>query len=108
MHRRGLGLKESELDGCSVVANLHRVKGICSLTLPHSFLAFGVYILSHERTVKTHFSTSLLHYGKYNLQSNLLCFTKKCLFKIPWGIIKRAIELQNTIIIAHLGGALAH
>lgn len=108
MLKQALGLKERELHERSIVANLHRVKGICSLILLHSFLAFGVYVVAQQRTVKTHFPSSLLHYGKYNLPSNLLCFTKKCLFKIPWSIIKRAIELQNTIIIARLGVALAH
>lgn len=72
-------------------------------TLQPSFLDF---VYSHSAYCKDSLPSS--HYGNYNLQSNLLCFTKKCLFKIPLSIIKRAIELQNTIIIARLGGALAH
>lgn len=100
------GLKENELHERSVMSNLHQVKGICSLILLHIFLEFGLYMLSG--TVKRHSASSLLHYGNYNLLSNLLCFTKNCLFKIPWSIIKRAIELQNTITTARLGVALAH
>lgn len=108
VHIQGLRLKETELDGCSVVANLGRVNGSCSGTCRTVSWLGLVYVLSQRCTAKTHFPSSPLHYGKYNLQPNLLCFTKKCLFKIPWSIIKRAIELQNTIIIARLGGALAH
>lgn len=51
---------------------------------------------------------SLRHYGKHDLPSNLLCSTKKCLFEIPPSVIKGAIALQNTIITARLGVALAH
>lgn len=51
---------------------------------------------------------SLRHYGKHDSPSNLLCSTKERLFEIPGSVIKGAIELQNTIITARLGVALAH
>lgn len=89
-------------------ASPYRVKGTCSPNSSHCFPAFGGRRAPRRRTVETHYPSSLGRYGKYNLPSNLLCFTKECLFEIPWSVIKGAIELQNTIIIARLGVALAH
>lgn len=103
MHRQGLGLKQGVLDGWSAVAKCYQNLQPDTDALFYHFLDVLSLIALY---CKDSLSTS--HYGKYNLQHNLLCFTKKCLFKIPWSIIKRAIELQNTVIIARLGGALAH
>lgn len=107
MLKQGLRLKESEMNERNAGAGPYRVKGTCSRIHP-TLLAFGEGRAPWRRTVETHYPSSLGRYGKYNLPSNLLCFTKKCLFEIPWSVIKGAIELQNTIIIARLGVALAH
>lgn len=106
LHKWGLGLKESKLQERRGAADLYQVKRICSLTLLHfpgtETAQYTLLVLSR------HTYCHLLHYGNYNFPSNLLYLTKKCLFKIPWSIIKTAIELQNTIITTRLGGALVH